>query len=106
MNARPPITLTRDISSIAIPTGTHATLRKGQPVLVTHSLGGSYTIAVDGCLFRIEPEDADALGMLMVPVNRIRPMSHDRVEGHLPALLSAMASSAKSAAWVPLQRQP
>jgi len=37
-------------------------LKKGQEVVITQSLGGSFTVATQGGLFRISSNDADALG--------------------------------------------
>jgi len=52
----------RAVEAIRIPSGEKVTLPEGQPVLITQSLGGSYTVAADTGLFRIVAEDADALG--------------------------------------------
>jgi probable FeS assembly SUF system protein SufT len=54
--------LTRDCPSIQIPSGTATTLAAGSEVVVTQSLGGSYTVATNEGLFRITDENADALG--------------------------------------------
>jgi probable FeS assembly SUF system protein SufT len=56
--------LTRDVEAIQVPGGHTLTLEKGWEVIVTQSLGGSYTIQVPayGGLFRIAGKDADALG--------------------------------------------
>lgn len=43
------------------------TLQKGEQAYVTQSLGGSYTVIVNGNMFRIEGKDADALGMAVAP---------------------------------------
>lgn len=45
-----------------IPVGSKVTLQQGEQALVTQSLGGSYTVIVNGNMFRIEGKDADALG--------------------------------------------
>ena len=37
-------------------------LQKGELAQITKSLGGSYTVVVNGNMFRIEGKDADALG--------------------------------------------
>jgi probable FeS assembly SUF system protein SufT len=55
--------LSRDIVAIQIPAGTEVTLAQGTDAVVTQSLGGSYTIAAQGGLFRINNADADALGL-------------------------------------------
>lgn len=57
------IILTRDCEAIRIPQGTPVTLSKGARVVITQSLGGSYTVATDmGMLVRIVDRNADALG--------------------------------------------
>src|SRR5215831_12243110 len=58
-----PITLARDVDAAIIPIGTKVTLQKGEQAYITQSLGGSYTVIVNGNMFRIEGKDADALGM-------------------------------------------
>jgi len=55
--------LLRDCEAIRIPSGDAITLRSGTPVIITQALGGSYTVATDTGLARIEEKDADALGL-------------------------------------------
>jgi probable FeS assembly SUF system protein SufT len=55
--------LTRDVEAAVVPVGTKVTLMKGEQAAVTQSLGGSYTVIVNGNMFRIEAKDADALGL-------------------------------------------
>jgi probable FeS assembly SUF system protein SufT len=43
--------------------GTRVTLLAGETAHITQSLGGSYTVVVNGNMFRIEGKDADALGL-------------------------------------------
>lgn len=62
MNSNDPITLTRDVAASIVPAGTKVTLLKGELAYVTQSLGGTYTVIVNGNMFRIEGSDADALG--------------------------------------------
>lgn len=57
------VTLTRDVEAAVIPVGTRVTLQKGEQARITQSLGGSYTVIVNGNMFRIEGADADALGI-------------------------------------------
>jgi probable FeS assembly SUF system protein SufT len=64
MNSEPK-TLTRDVEAAVVPVGTRVTLQKGEHAYVTQSLGGSYTVIVNGNMFRIDGKDADALGMEM-----------------------------------------
>ena len=58
-----PITLARDVEAAVIPVGTQVTLLKGEQAFITQSLGGSYTVVVNGNMFRIQGRDADALGL-------------------------------------------
>ena len=62
MHANETVTLTRDVDAAVIPVGTKVTLLKGEEALITQSLGGSYTVIVNGNMFRIEGKNADALG--------------------------------------------
>jgi len=57
------VTLSRDVAASVIPVGTKVTLQKGEQAHITQSLGGSYTIVVNGNMFRVEGNDADALGL-------------------------------------------
>jgi probable FeS assembly SUF system protein SufT len=56
--------LTRDVDAVQVPGGHTLTLEKGWEVIITQSLGGSFTVQVPayGGLFRIAGKDADALG--------------------------------------------
>lgn len=56
------ITLTRDVIGVLIPAGTRVELPVGAAATITQALGGSYTVQVEGHLFRIAGSDADALG--------------------------------------------
>jgi probable FeS assembly SUF system protein SufT len=62
MNSEPK-TLTRDVEAAVVPVGTKVTLQKGEQAHITQSLGGSYTVIVNGNMFRIADKDADALGL-------------------------------------------
>ena len=56
-------TLTRDVEASIVPVGTKVTLQKGEQAHITQSLGGTYTVIVNGNMFRIESKDADVLGL-------------------------------------------
>lgn len=62
-----PITLSRDVKAIIIPAGEELKLREGTTGFITQALGGSFTVYVEGNLFRIAGTDADALGKEPVP---------------------------------------
>src|SRR5258707_5079350 len=57
------IELEKDCETIQIPAGLKTTIPAGTRVIITQSLGGSYTIACDYGLFRISEENAGALGL-------------------------------------------
>ena len=63
MNSNDPVTLTRDVQAAVVPVGTIVTLLKGEQAYITQSLGGSYTVVVNGNMFRIDGANADALGL-------------------------------------------
>jgi probable FeS assembly SUF system protein SufT len=62
MNSSEPVVLARDVDATIIPIGSKVTLQQGEQAYITQSLGGSYTVVVNGNMFRIEGKDADALG--------------------------------------------
>jgi probable FeS assembly SUF system protein SufT len=57
-----PVRLERDVDAIMVPQGQQVTLPAGQTGYITQALGGSFTLFVEGNLFRINGADADALG--------------------------------------------
>src|SRR6185503_5859472 len=48
MHDHPPVTLLRDVAAAVVPVGTKVTLLKGEQAYITQSLGGSYTVIVNG----------------------------------------------------------
>ncbi len=57
------IELTREVEAIQIPSGDTIVLPLGLKVIITQSLGGTYTVATEQGLARISSRDADALGL-------------------------------------------
>jgi probable FeS assembly SUF system protein SufT len=57
-----PVTLQRATEAVMVPQGDKVNLPAGLDVSITQSLGGSFTVYVDGNLYRIAGRDADALG--------------------------------------------
>jgi len=57
-----PFALARDCPAILVPQGDEVVLPAGQVGYITQALGGSFTVYVEGNLFRIAGKDADALG--------------------------------------------
>ena len=63
MQMRKETTVSREVAAREIPSGTPITLRAGDAVVITQSLGGSYTVVTPvGFLARIDGKDADAIG--------------------------------------------
>jgi probable FeS assembly SUF system protein SufT len=57
------VTLSRDCDAVQIPSGHPIILPSGMNVVITQSLGGTYTVATPGGLARIDLKDIDALGL-------------------------------------------
>jgi probable FeS assembly SUF system protein SufT len=61
-----PFVVNRDIPAVVVPAGQEVTLRVGQAGYITQALGGSFTVYLEGNLFRIAGENADAIGKEVV----------------------------------------
>jgi len=72
------VTFTRDCEAIQIPSGEKMQMSKGTTVVITQSLGGSYTIATTSGLARITEANADALGLQ--PVEKKAPVPGEPVD--------------------------
>jgi len=57
-----PVTFVRDCPAVLIPAGERVTLNAGSTGFLTQALGGSFTIYIEGNLFRIAGRDGDAIG--------------------------------------------
>jgi probable FeS assembly SUF system protein SufT len=57
-----PVTLERDCDAVLIPMGEKVTLPAGTSGFITQALGGSFTLYIEGNLFRVAGMDADAVG--------------------------------------------
>src|SRR2546426_12793694 len=81
-----PIKLMRDCQVVAVPAGHTLMLPQGTEVMITQSLGGSYTLLVPsyGGLFRLASNDADAIGREKRPVEgaagQAQPLTGDALE--------------------------
>ncbi|HUH86969.1 MAG TPA: putative Fe-S cluster assembly protein SufT [Pusillimonas sp.] len=63
-NQRPnEVIVSRDCPAVSVPFGEPVTIQEGCKAQITQQLGGSYTVYVEGNLYRIEGRDADALGL-------------------------------------------
>ena len=57
-----PVHFERDCPAVMVPQGDSVTLPAGSYGYITQALGGSYTVFVEGNLFRIAGKDGDAIG--------------------------------------------
>ena len=57
-----PVTIQRDVEAVMVPAGVEVTLRAGKTGFITQALGGSFTVYIEGNLFRVAGKNADALG--------------------------------------------
>ncbi len=62
MNSGEQVIIERDVEASVVPSGTRVTLEKGETAAITQSLGGTFTVIVNGNMFRIDGKDADAIG--------------------------------------------
>ena len=72
-----PFELSSDLSAIIIPAGEQVKLRQGTSGFITQALGGSFTVYVEGNLFRVSGMDADALGKEPVPPPKVPENASD-----------------------------
>src|SRR3546814_8726806 len=59
---RQDVIVSRDCPAVTVPYGSPVTIEKGCEATITQQLGGSYTVMVEGNLYRVEGGDGDALG--------------------------------------------
>lgn len=63
-NRRPnEVVVSRDCPAVSVPFGEPVTIQQGCVAQITQQLGGTYTVYVEGNLYRVEGRDADALGL-------------------------------------------
>jgi probable FeS assembly SUF system protein SufT len=61
-----PVVIMRDVEAVMVPSGQTITLKIGLAGYITQALGGSFTLYVDGNLYRIAGANADAIGKEVV----------------------------------------
>ena len=68
------IELSRNVEASIVPSGDKVTLKKGEKAQVTQTLGGTYTVIINGNMFRIDGCDADVLGLepIKTPAEKAR----------------------------------
>src|SRR3954468_3646308 len=57
-----PFVVNREVPAVIVPAGVEVKLKPGQAGYITQALGGSFTVYIEGNLFRIAGENADAIG--------------------------------------------
>lgn len=62
------VTTTRDCPGRLVPTGDPITIPGGAFITLTQTLGGSFTVIVNGNMARIAGADADAIGLSVEPL--------------------------------------
>jgi len=73
MSDHEPIVVGRDVKAVAIPAGVEVNLKLGSVGYITQALGGSFTVYIDGNLFRIAGSDADAIGKSVAAAPEVPP---------------------------------
>ena len=68
-----PIVVQREVKAVAIPAGVEVNLKLGSVGYITQALGGSFTVYIDGNLFRIAGQDADAIGKTAATAPEVPP---------------------------------
>lgn len=59
---RADVIVNRDVDAVTVPYGAPVTIEEGCMATITQQLGSSYTVMVEGNLYRIEGIDGDAIG--------------------------------------------
>ena len=70
-----PFVLSRDVKAVMVPAGIEIELKSGQSGFITQALGGSFTLYMEGNLFRLAGADADAIGKDVVKAPELPPNS-------------------------------
>ncbi|MCK5770000.1 putative Fe-S cluster assembly protein SufT [Algiphilus sp.] len=65
------VTLQRDVIAALVPSGQRVELPEGTEARITQALGGSFTVVIQGHMFRIEGSDADCLGKEPPPLPEV-----------------------------------
>src|SRR2546421_10443986 len=68
-----PFVVSREVRAVIVPAGVEVQLKPGQAGYITQALGGSFTVYLEGNLFRIAGEDADAIGQEAVKPPELPP---------------------------------
>ncbi len=72
-----PVQFQRNCDVVMVPQGDRVTLPAGSVGYITQALGGSFTVFVEGNLFRVAGSDADAIGKEPVAAPELPPGASD-----------------------------
>jgi probable FeS assembly SUF system protein SufT len=68
-----PVVIQRDVEAVMVPGGQPITLKLGLAGYITQALGGSFTLYIEGNLYRLPGEAADAIGKEVVRPPELPP---------------------------------
>jgi probable FeS assembly SUF system protein SufT len=68
-----PVVIQREVQAVMVPGGQPITLKLGLAGYITQALGGSFTLYVDGNLYRLAGDQADAIGKEVVRPPQLPP---------------------------------
>ncbi len=72
-----PVVVQRDVRAVIVPAGVEVKLRTGSVGTITQALGGSFTVYIEGNLFRIAGADGDAIGKEPLRAPELPPGASD-----------------------------
>ena len=68
-----PVIIQRDVEAVMVPGGQSITLKLGLAGYITQALGGSFTLYIEGNLYRLPGDQADAIGKEVVHPPQLPP---------------------------------
>src|SRR5437763_16843593 len=68
-----PFVVNREVPAVIVPARVEVKSKPGQAGYITQALGGSFTVYIEGNLFRIAGENADAIGKEAVKAPELPP---------------------------------
>jgi len=68
--------LSRAVEATLIPQGTAMELAEGESIVITHRLGGNFTVMTENGMFRIKGKDADAIGEVVTVNEKVNVKEH------------------------------
>src|SRR6185437_117146 len=68
-----PVVIMREVDAVMVPSGQPIRLKMGLAGYITQALGGSFTLYIEGNLYRLSGEQADAIGKEVVHPPQLPP---------------------------------